>query len=62
MTSLPVVQSMEAEKRIEAEDGDASARRFSRGAAGDAIAISNTTAMLRVTRAAKTPNGEQTLL
>jgi len=47
---------------MEEEDGEASARRFPRGAAGDAIAKRNTIAMLRVTRTAKTPNGEQTLL
>jgi hypothetical protein len=62
MTSLPVFQSIEAEKRREPEDGTASARSSSRGAAAETIAKRNTTAIIRVTLAAKTPNGKQTLL
>jgi len=53
---------MDAEKRTAGEDAAASARRSSRGAAEDVIVTSNTIAMHRVNRAAKTPNGEQTIL
>lgn len=65
MTSLPVSQSIEAEKRItgvEATDGDGFAGRFSGLAPGHAIVKNNAIAIVSVNRADKTPNGEQTLL
>jgi hypothetical protein len=43
-------------------DEDAFAGRFSGPAPGDAIAKKNTMAIAPVSRAAKIPNGEQTLL
>ena len=65
MTSLPVFQSIEAEKRTAdplGVDEDAFAGRFSGVAAGDATAKKKTIAKIPVTRATKIPNGEQTLL
>jgi hypothetical protein len=65
MTSFPVFQSIEAEKRIAVlagADEDGFAGRFSGLAPGEAIAKKNTIAIALVSRAAKTPNGEQTLL
>jgi hypothetical protein len=65
MTSFPVFQSIEAEKRtadVAGADEDGFAGRFSGLAPGDAIAKKNTIAIAPTSRAAKIPSGEQTFL
>jgi hypothetical protein len=65
MTSLPVFQSIEAEKRTAGPPGpdeDAFAGRFSGVAPGDAIPRKNAIAKVPISRAGKIPNAEQTLL
>src|SRR5215472_4862825 len=60
IASSPVSRSRDREKRTPCEDGDCGA--FSASAAGQALAKTKTSATTCVTRAANTPNGEQTLL
>src|SRR5215469_14236589 len=60
IASSPVVRSRDREKRTACEDGERGGS--SAPAAGEALAKTKTSATTCVTRAANSPNGEQTLL